>query len=383
MRCLRFLFVVFLAGWLLVLAGCNGCGAPRQGGPRDLAAEGGAAGSSPTTTTGEAGTGGEGGTAGTGGDIFPTGGTGGEGGGPTCDGVCKETEPDFYGKVSMWWLGPSEEAPPCPDVAPLLGSEGYANPIAPFTCPSCSCAPAGCALPEDIDVAAATCDGDGAASIAWGSPAWSGDCTAEGAIPPGQMCGGVPCAQSLKIGATTVMPCAPISEGAEGIPDPAWGLTARECKIGPLTGEGCAAAYACVPPPPVGFTLCVRRSGDDPAVLCPTPTYPYRYVVYAGISDQRSCAPCSCGDPQGAACSAYVQAYADGACGAPLASATVALGDPQCADLPAGTGLGSKAALWTEQTPGSCTPQGGPVGGIVLSSPETLCCETELYLPPE
>ncbi len=382
MRCLRFLFVVVLAGLLLVLGGCNGCSAPRQEGLRDLAAEGGAAGSSPTTSTGEAGTGGEGGTGGTGGDLFPTGG-GGEGGGPTCDGVCKETEPQFYGAVSMWWLGPSEEAPPCPDVAPLVGSEGFADPIAPFTCPSCSCAPAGCVLPEDIHIAAATCPNDGAASIGWSAPAWDGSCTTEGAIAPGQTCGGVPCAQSLRVGAPTVAPCASISEGAEAIPKPAWGLMARECKIGPLTGEGCAAAYACVPPPPVGFTLCVHRSGDFPDAPCPTPSYPYRYVVYAGASDQRSCAPCSCGDPQGAACSALVKAFADGACGAQVGSALVALGDPQCVDLPVGTGLGSKAATWIEQTPGSCTPQGGPAGGIVLSSPETLCCETELYLPPE
>ena len=372
MRGLRFLFAVLLVGWVVLLAGC---GKP-AGRLLDDGSEGGAAGSSTTASTGEGGTGG---------DIFATtSSTGGEGGGPACAGVCKEAEPVFYDRLSMWWLGPSEEAPPCPDVAPLMGSEGFADPIAPFTCPSCDCAPAACALPDDIHVAAATCPGDGAPSIAWGSPVWSGDCTAEGAIPPGQMCGGVPCAQSLKIGAARVEPCQIVEEGAEAIAEPAWGLMARECKIGPLTGEGCiTTGEACVPAPPLGFTLCVHRSGDDPTVPCPTPSYPYRYVVYAGVQDDRSCAPCSCGDPQGGACSAYVQAYADGACGVPIAAATVALGDPQCVDLPAGVGLGSKAATWMEQTPGSCTPQGGPVGAIVLSSPETLCCETELYKPPE
>lgn len=370
MRGLRLFLVAFLFGWLLLPAGCGGGSEYHP--PRPT--EGGAAGSSTSTDEG-----------GSGGGLFDTtSSTGGEGGGPTCAGVCKESEPVFYDKLSMWWLGPSGEVPPCPDVAPLVGSEGFADPIAPFTCPECSCAPAGCALPEDIHVAAATCPGDGAPSLAWGSPAWSGTCTADSAIPPGQMCGGVPCAQSLKIGAASVEPCQPIEEGAEKIADPAWGLMARECKIGPVTGEGCAMpGQACVPAPPVGFTLCVHREGDDPAMPCPMPSYPYRYVVYAGVSDERSCAPCSCGDPQGAVCSALVKAFTDGACGVQVASAVVAPGDPQCVDLPAGVGLGSKAATWMEQTPGSCTPQGGPMGGIVLSTPETLCCETELYKPPE
>ena len=354
MRCLRFLFAVLLVGWLVLLAGCG------RRGDRVLneGNEGGAAGSSTTASTGE-------------------------GGGPQCAGVCKEKKPAFFEELSMWWLGPSEDALSCPDVAPLVGSEGFADPIAPYTCPSCSCTPAVCALPEDIHVAAATCPGDGAPSIAWGSPAWGGMCTADGAIPPGQMCGGVPCAQSLKIGAASVEPCQAVEEGAESIADPAWGLMARECMIGPLTGEGCTTTgEVCAPAPPVGFTLCVHRPGDNSDVPCPK-SYPYRSVVYAGVHDDRSCAPCSCGDPQGAACSALVKAFTDGSCGAQIAAAAVALGDPACVDLPAGVGLGSKAATWMEQTPGSCTQSGGPVGGVVLSEPYTLCCETEPYEPPE
>jgi hypothetical protein len=382
MRCLRFLFAVLLAAWLVALAGCSGCNASRQGGLRNPAAEGGAAGSS-TMSTSEAGTSGAGGTGGIGGDIFPTGGTGGAGGGPTCAGVCKEWEPINFDRLRMLWLGPSEDALPCPDVAPFEGSELFADPIAPFTCPSCSCSPAGCTLPEHMHVSAATCPGDGAQSIAWDSPAWEGACTAEGAIAPGLMCGGEPCTQSLTIGAATVEPCHPVSEGAEYIPDPAWGMLARECLLGPPTGMGCAVGgEVCVPAPPAGFTLCVHRDGDDPRILCPK-AYPYRYVMYAGVSDQRSCAPCGCGDPQGAACSALVEAFADGACGAEVGSAVVAPGDPQCVDLPAGTGLGSKAATWMEQTPGSCAPNGGPAGEVVLFAPETLCCETEPYKPPE
>lgn len=195
------------------------------------------------------------------------------------------------------------------------------------------------------------------------------------------MCGGEPCAQSLTIGAATVEPCQPVSEGVEDIPDLTFGLLAQECILGPLTSEGCTSTTeACVPAPPAGFTLCVHREPHDPDLPCPE-LYPHRYFMYAGVTDDRSCAPCGCGGPRGAACSAYVQVFTDGACGAPLAGATVAPGDPACADLPAGVGLGSKAATWTQQTPGSCTPSGGPVGGIALSTPVTLCCETEANKP--
>lgn len=360
MRGLWVLLRVLFIGWLLALAGCDSAGEAQ-----------GAAGSTTVSSNGgEAGTGGTSGAGGTSGT-----------GGPTCEGVCKEKQPELYREVTLWWVGPSKDVPPCPDVAPAVGSLGYADPIAPFTCPSCSCAPAGCALPEHMHVSAAKCGSGEPASVEWDSPAWDGSCTAEGAIAPGMMCGGEPCVQSLTIGAPTVEPCQPVSEGAEDIPDPAFGLLARECILGPLDSEGCTStSEACVPAPPMGFTLCVSREGDDPEPPCPE-SYPYHYIVAAGKKDDRSCAPCSCGDPQGAACSALVQVFTDGSCGAPILATTVVPGDPACGDLPAGVGLGSKAAIWTGQTPGSCTPNGGPAGGIVLSSPQTLCCETEANKP--
>jgi len=355
MRGLWFLFKVLLIGWLLLLAGCGSTGEDQ-----------GASGSTTASSTG---------------GSDNTGGTGGNGGGPTCAGVCKEKKPNLYREVTLWWIGPSKDLPPCPDAVPLEGSVGYADPSAPFTCPSCSCAPSGCALPEHSHVSAAKCPGDGAASIAWDSPAWDGTCTAEGAITPGLMCSGQPCTQSVTIGAPTIEPCQPVSEGAEDIPDPAFGLLARECIIGPLTSEGCTStSEACVPAPPVGFTLCVSREGDDPEPPCPE-AYPYHYVVYAGKTDERSCAPCGCSDPQGAACSAVVSFFMDGACSALVAAATVSADEPTCANVPTGGALGSKSAAWLVQSPGSCAPSGGPVGGVVLSSPQTLCCETEANKP--
>jgi len=348
MRGLRFLFAVVLVGWVVVVAGCGKPVEDRDRQPVD----GGAAGSSTTST-------------------------GGAGGG--CAGKCWESSPQFFEEVSMYWIGPPDEAPdpPCPDFAPHVGSIGYADLQAPHTCPACSCSPAECTLPEGMHVSAATCADDESASITWDSPAWQGECNAEGAIPPGQMCGGEVCAQSLTIEAPTVAPCQPIAQGDELKPKPIWGLMALGCKIAPLTGEGCPnSGEACIPPLPVGYTLCVYRDGHDPAFACDEP-YPRRVEVFADYQDNRVCEPCDCSAPDAAECSALVSVFTDGACGVQVAAATVALGDPQCVDLPAGAGLGSKAATWMEQTPGSCTAIGGAVGAAVGVGPITLCCLPE------
>lgn len=348
MRGLRFLFEALLIGWLLLVAGC---------GPREILiydpAEGGA-----------------------GGDIFATtSSTGGEGGG--CAGKCWESSPDYFEEVTMYWIGPPDQAPdpPCPDFAPHVGSIGYADLQAPHTCPECSCSPAECMLSEEMSVSAAPCSGAGAPSLGWDSPAWTGECTAAGAIPAGLMCGGEPCAQSLTIEAPTFAPCQPLAQGDELKPDPTWGRMARECKIAPLTGEGCpSSGEACIPPLPEGYTLCVHRDGHDPAFACDEP-YPRRVEVFVSYQDNRACEPCDCSAPD---CSALVAVFTDGACGAQLASATVAPGAPACVDLPPwGAGLGSKKATWVQETPGSCTAIGGPVGAAVGDGPITLCCLPE------
>ena len=371
MRGVRFWFAVLLVGWLVLLAGCGRSGAREF----DEGDEGGAAGSS-TTSTGEGGSGG---------DIFDTtSSTGGEGGGPTCDGECYLWKSLLFEDLAMLWIG-SGEAPPCPDNAPAVGAVLHADPHpSPYTCPACSCIPGGCALPEETHVSAAKCPADGAASIAWDSPAWSGDCTAQGAIAPGLMCSGVPCTQSITIAAPKVEPCSPVSEGMEEPTDPAWGLSAQQCILSPLSGEGCGGSEACLQPPPEGFSLCLYRWGD--ALIpedCPA-EYPRFLVMYAHHDDTRACEPCACSDPQGAECSALVSMFTDGACGALLGSFPVSTAlDEACFDLSPGVGLGSKAAALTVNKPGSCTPIGGPVGSVTPTTPLTLCCQKEEPPPAE
>jgi hypothetical protein len=46
-----------------------------------------------------------------------------------------------------------------------------------------------------------------------------------------------------------------------------------------------------------------------------------------------------------------------------------------CADVPAGSALGSKSAGPTTYTPGACEASGGePLGAAVPSQPVTFCC---------
>lgn len=317
---------------------------------------------------------------GEGGDLFT--GSGGTGGGALeCDGSCVGIGPDgFEESPSLMWIGAPADVPPCPDFAPLLGFEGFANlHVAPHTCPACSCSPASCALPEAMHASAAKCaNAASASSIAWGAPpAWEGVCTAEGAIPAGLVCAGVACVQSLTIEAPIVEPCQPTAGNAIPLPEPSWGELARECRITasdlcPLEG------YVCAPTPPEGFALCVHFKGDDPLFECPD-DYPDRHVVYAGNIDARECAPCGCGEPEGVACAALVSAHGDGVCGPVVASVMVASGQGACVDLLNGTALGSKSAAWVVDEPGSCAPSGGePSGQVEPGGAMTYCCQPGL-----
>ncbi|MEZ4308532.1 MAG: hypothetical protein R3F14_10860 [Polyangiaceae bacterium] len=164
--------------------------------------------------------------------------------------------------------------------------------------------------------------------------------------------------------------------------DPLWGLTAQECILGPLSGAGCGASEACVPPPPDDFSLCLYRWGEDlGAEDCPA-QYPRFFRMYGDLHDNRACAPCTCSEPEGTECTAIVSIFKDHSCGNLLGAITVssAVGDG-CMDLVPGTALGSKTGSLTLSKPGSCTPGGGSVGEVVPAMPVTLCCQ-ELKLVP-
>jgi hypothetical protein len=367
--------VAYLAGWLLLVAGCGqDLWWTQPFGTDDITtiAAGGTGGSS-TTSTGE---GGEGGT-------FPTTGTGGNG--TLCMaqmGECVRYKTDEFQGVAMYFIGPPEKALPCPESAPHPGTThwGQLQNGDPLACPSCSCSVAACALPEAMRASSAPCaDPNAGQPTPFDAPiGWTeGVCTDENAIPAGAQCGGAFCVESLVIEAPHVEPCVASADAEVGTAPLSWEIVAQECSIEPLSREDCDNGEGCAPSPPPGFRLCLYRDGDVPELACPDPYTDQRFVVYLGATDTRGCSPCECGDPEGVECIAEIAVFTDGACGVPFLPFPVPTTKPEsCFDLPEGTALGSKEGSFLVHTPGKCAPsESQPIGEVMGTAPMTLCCK--------
>jgi hypothetical protein len=316
-------------------------------------------------------------------------GTGGAGGGEQsslCPGPCVPPAPLGWFGPALFWFGPADRVPDCPESAPHVGYEGFAD-LAPLpaTCAACLCDPpaeASCALPLIWSASTAMCPGDvpGAIATSFAAPdGWDGACTAENAVAAGATCDGQPCVQSLSIEAPVVATsaCTPRRDQPVPIPDvQPWGTRAKACLGGAFTT--CDATDLCMPAPPEpgqpspdGFATCIYSPDDHP---CPN-DYTEKHVFYEGLDDTRDCTPCGCGDATGASCTVMASIYSDDACRVPLASNPVSSTVAFCGVMPPGVGLGSKAAVITDVEPGTCAPSGGePVGDVEPSEPSTVCC---------
>jgi hypothetical protein len=328
---------------LVLLAGCS---VGDQVGDSPKAGEGGTGGTPVTVTDG-------------GGDLFPP--------GVVADVPCCVDLAPFQ-RVSV--VGDADK--PCP-AGTGEGDTLHADFLEPdpHTC-SCSCSEPSCALPGGIHTNAAKCaDLDGSAALPFGpdGPGWDGVCSGENPVAAGLPCGGVPCVQSVTVPALLVSPCEPdppVISKAEAT----WGHTVRECTLD-LAANGCADGQVCPPAPPDGFDICLYGEGD---LACP-PGFAKSHF-YTGIKDDRSCAPCSCGDPD-AQCEAVVLANSDDACGALAGAVLVSAQEPACFDVLSGTALSSVEASFLAQSPGSCPVSGGEAtGDIAPDGLVTLCCRS-------
>ena len=341
---------------VLVLAGCL----ERWADPTRVLDENSTGG--PSTTT----------SAGTGGELFDD----AVGQQPAC---CVKDKTDPFEGLSWFKIVTDPGALGSCPTPTTEGVTAYAEmkPIEPHTCGACSCSPAACTLPEGIHTNAAACPGDGSIAVPLGpDPAagWEGACSEEGALPAGLQCGGEPCAQSVSIPTVPLASCKPESAPAAPFPDPTWGRMALQCKIEPLSGEGCEPEHVCAPgPPPEGFALCLYLKGEHPA--CPA-DYPDHMVFYTGVQDNRGCEACECSAPEGGECMALVSVFSDSACGALAGAVVVTNQDASCFDVVPGMALASMEASMVTDVPGSCAHSGGaPFGGVVPAEPLTLCCQ--------
>jgi hypothetical protein len=304
--------------------------------------------------------------------------------GVECDGLCVPALADIGGwsaQPVMLWQGPIMKlpSPQCPqNIKPT--QLWYSDPDqTPLSCPSCSCGPssAACALPETVAVSASpVCPIDATdAGVPFDPPiAWDGGCTTNDAMAAVE-CDGGPCLAVVGPMLPVDAECAPSQAVVPKIVT--WTFAAYGCAITTNGGTCKEPGRVCAPTPPSvdGFSICVSRQGDDPLLLCP-PGYPHRSIFYLGGDDERGCAPCECGEPQGDSCESFVSLYSDNACTAPVGSVMALSSGPMCVSIPDSSPLGSKQASPPTYTPGTCQPSGGePTGSVKTSDPFTFCCQ--------
>ena len=303
--------------------------------------------------------------------------------GSTCAGVCLEGAPDQWFGPELVWIGDEASAPPCPTVASLVGFTGRRPPAGPTCATTCTCGPTSgsCTLPATVTASASSCNNDGpsVAHTSFDPPAsWTGVCTTANAIPAGQLCGGVPCVQSVTLAPLTVneSDCLPIEQ--PNVTPPPWGTFALACSWKsiapgcPVSGDVCAP----IAPEPE-FKQCVSQTGNPSVLHCPA-TYPEKSVFYDDFVDNRFCTPCKCGSPEGGTCVGSIGLFTDAACGAPLVGPTIAIDatGPACHDIkPAGAALGSKSASEPTYKPGGCPVTGGEKGQVEAAVTRVICCK--------
>ncbi len=278
------------------------------------------------------------------------------------------------------WVGPKDVAPPCPPGAPIPLFEAYADMTAALhKCPACACGPSEttCKGPLGWDAVAAPCaDTAGASAVPFDAPEnWNGICSTTAKIQADKMCAGsIPCAQSVIVQPpqATGEACKPMTVGEGTRPEPDWMTLARGCQVDfsdtPEPGE-CNVKYDST-----GFyRLCKRL--ENPTDECPG-EYSDRHELFHSSTDERTCSPCTCGTPQGGACTVKVGAFSDEDCGSQAGSAYASSDGPAiCFDVPDGTALLGKTSESATSSPGECAPSGGePMGQVIPAQPVTWCC---------
>ena len=293
----------------------------------------------------------------------------------TCAGQCVLVPPlGDWDRPALLWFGPALEAPECPaDRAPLVGYEGYADPIDPPVCApaACTCEPPTgvCGLPSVLTASTdPMCPDDDTLAMHadFSGLARPGDCYNDTTVPAGY-------------GSVTVEPLTLVETGCKPSgPPPPTGRTptsktfARACKgsASPCLDPSMTCVPA-VPPSPPGFLQCIFQTGEH---ACPD-EYPIQHVFYDEISGWRGCSACSCAPSEGGVCSATVTLFQDGSCLTQEGVGLVYSDEAECIPVQGNTLVGKKMTAPSYQ-PGTCEPTGGePLDSVELKGPSTFCCQ--------
>ncbi|MFS8065250.1 MAG: hypothetical protein ACMG6S_02640 [Byssovorax sp.] len=288
------------------------------------------------------------------------------GAGETCDGVCLELEDSEWLGPHLVWMGDEDAAPACPKNAPVKSFTGHGYLDGPLPCNACSCDYLThlCYPPKKVTAAASSCAGDGPGVTHTSFDpltSWMTDCTDANAIPAGQLCGGVPCVQSVTIVPSAATPpgCLP-SVSTMGPPPPPWNRFVQGCFAAPF--PRCNDREVCYPASPgPEFKQCIYRQAH-PDLECPA-AYPNKSFFYQLFAPM--CSPCACESP----CTRRIDLYQDGSCGTSLGPRiSIDATSPGCVDVPPGSALGSMSVSESFYKGGTCTPSGGAPEGRVF------CC---------
>jgi hypothetical protein len=283
--------------------------------------------------------------------------------GSCSQGSCAPVPPVPWRGPVLFWSGPPEEAPSCPESAPLTVYEGYAGLTAALECPSCSCGPSACLWPEALLAGESCTPGEPAFPYAI-PPGWDGSCTSPGILDGASY-------SWLLFPALPQAPCAPV-EGPTAQAHFSWATLGRACQAPGCPGEAhCGSARELSD----GFSLCIYEMGEQE---CPA-DYPARTVLHGGVDESGlSCSPCTCGPPEDGFCLGFIRTYQDTECTTLNTGLLVGSHGTACSDMPDALDVGSMAAFWYTQEPGSCaSSRGEPIGEAQPTEPTTFCCRTE------
>jgi len=276
---------------------------------------------------------------------------------------------------SLLWIGPEDQAPECPLGPMTIGYEGRTDLVAPDACEPCTCEPptGSCALPSTFKVQAEVCGPQGAPPIYWNAPVpWGGLCDGTTQVPGGK-------AYSVKIDPLTMTEngCAPGPTIPAKVISLHWNTFARSCDMpwpmGPLQRTICLPDDQ-IPP---GFAMCIFKDGENDCPTEPGSVFTEQHFFYKGVEDDRQCSACTCGPPEGSACTATISIYTNSTCSLPaLDQKTISSAGTACLDIQLpGQALRSKSAGSTTYIPGMCPAMGGDASGSAIKTkPATLCC---------
>jgi len=321
---------------------------------------------------------------------------------PTCETECvPEAEgplADGWSEPRVVWFGPSSEldAHQCLDGVSYEKLRLFDKLVAPpAKCDACACLPDGSCngLPETIEIRSGSCNASNVQTTPFeGPPIWGGSCTSVNAMPAGQLCNGIPCAQSVSastLPAPTNETCTPTVEKPNATLDKhEWLVGVRVCGAKDLPGTCAVTPEHCVGQLEDGWLRCVSHPGKQDA--CPgnyTDLGPY-WVYEDNPIDSRGCSECACGAPKDGICTGSLSVYADSSCMSEFVKLPLSSIDPSCGTItPPGRAVGSKTISNLSYLPGTCAVTGGePIGTVIPNDNEnsgvqTVCCRAS-GLPP-